>query len=168
MRWIDYLYGYEGSTLFNQGPEGTLWKYKDKENHVKEWLPVPGGGDREEYRGTITPNFGILTPGINDPEVTKGLRTDFDAWIDKENAEKLVPIGKTPFPNVYLTNEEQSEASALFSDLDTYVQQMEAKFVTGQVPLSDWDSYVAQLKKMGADRIVELYQGAYDRWNSGK
>ncbi|BFH64359.1 ABC transporter substrate-binding protein [Paenibacillus azoreducens] len=168
MRWIDYTYSYEGSTLFNQGPEGLLWKYKDKENHIKEWLPVPGGGDREEYRGTITPNFGILTPGISDPEVSKGLRSSFDDWIDKENAEKLVPIGKSPFPNVYLTNEEQTEASALSSDLDTYVQQMEAKFVTGQEPLSNWDNYIAQVKKMGSDRIVELYQGAYDRWNSNK
>lgn len=168
MRWVDYLYSYEGSTLFNQGPENLLWKYKDKENRVKEWLPVPGGGDREEYRGTITPNYGILTPGINDPEVTKGLRTEFDDWIDKENQEKLVPIAKVPFPNVYLTNEEQTEASALLSDLDTYVQQMEAKFVTGQESLSNWDKYVEQIKKMGGDRIAELYQAAYDRWNAEK
>ena len=37
MRWIDYLYSYEGATLFNQGPEGTLWKFKDEANRVKEW-----------------------------------------------------------------------------------------------------------------------------------
>ncbi|WP_127547943.1 extracellular solute-binding protein [Paenibacillus amylolyticus] len=168
MRWIDYLYSYDGATLFNQGPEGVLWKFKDKENHVKEWLPVPGGGDREEYRGKITPNSGILTPGINDPDVAKGLRTEFDEWIDTQNQEKLVPIGKAPFPNVYLTNEEQSEATALLSDLDTYVKQMEAKFVTGQEPLENWDKYIAQMEKMGSDRIIELYQGAYDRWNSGQ
>lgn len=168
MRWIDHLYSYEGATLFSLGPENVLWKYTDKENHVKEWLPVPGGGERDEYKGKLTPNNGILTPGINDPEVSKGLGTDFDEWIQKENEEKLVPIGKAPFPNVYLTYEEQSEASALMSDLDTYVQQMEAKFVTGQEPLSNWDKYVAQVKKMGADRIVELYQGAYDRWNTEK
>lgn len=165
MRWIDYLYSYEGATLFAQGPENLLWKYKNKDTHEKEWLPVPGGVDREEYRGTMTPNYGILTPGINDTELTKGLKSDFDTWIDKENAEKLTPIGKAPFPNVYLTNEEQSEASALLSDLNTYVKQMEAKFVTGNEPISNWDNYTAQIKKMGGDRIVELYQGAYDRWN---
>ncbi|WP_145141558.1 MULTISPECIES: ABC transporter substrate-binding protein [Paenibacillus] len=168
MRWIDYQYGYDGATLFSQGPENTLWKYKDKETHEKEWLPVPGGGDREEYRGTLTPNYGILAPGMNSAELTKGLKSDFDRFIDKENAEKLTPIGKTPFPNVYLTNEEQTEATALLSDLNTYVKQMEAKFVTGQEPLSNWDKYIAQIKKMGGDRIAELYQGAYDRWNSGK
>jgi putative aldouronate transport system substrate-binding protein len=45
---------------------------------------------------------------------------------------------------------------------------MEAKFVTGQEPLENWDKYIAQIKKMGSDRIVELYQGAYDRWNTGQ
>ncbi|MFC4810995.1 ABC transporter substrate-binding protein [Paenibacillus sp. GCM10023250] len=168
MRWIDYQYGYDGATLFSQGPENTLWKYKDQATHEKEWLPVPGGGDREEYRGKLTPNYGILTPGMSSSELTKGLRSEFDDWIDKENEAKLKPIGKAPFPNVYLTNDEQTEATTLLSDLDTYVQQMEAKFVTGQEPLSNWDKYIAQIKKMGGDRIAELYQGAYDRWNTGK
>lgn len=163
MRWVDYLYSYEGATLFNQGPENLLWKYKNKETHEKEWLPVPGGVDREEYRGTITPNYGILTPGMSSSELSVGLRSDFDLWIDKQNAEKLTPIAKSPYPNVYLTNEEQTEASALLSDLDTYVQQMEAKFVTGQESLANWDKYLAQIKKMGGDRIAELYQSAYDR-----
>ncbi|MBM7569320.1 ABC transporter substrate-binding protein [Paenibacillus sacheonensis] len=163
MRWIDYQYGYEGATLFSQGPENLLWKYKNKETHEKEWLPVEGGKDREEVRGTLTPNFGIVNPGMSSAELTKGLKSDFDRWLDKENADKLTPIAKSPFPNVYLTNEEQTEATTLLADLSTYVQQMEAKFVTGQEPLSNWDKYAAQLKKMGSDRIVELYQSAYDR-----
>lgn len=165
MRWVDYLYGYEGGTLFAQGPENVLWKYTDKDKHVKEWLPVPGGGDREEYRGTLTPNYGILIPAAVDSELNKGLKTDFDNWIDKENQQKLAPIARAPYPSVFLTEAEQSEVSTLKSDLDTYVKQMEAKFVTGQEPLANWDKYTSQLKKMGSDRIVEIYQAAYDRWN---
>lgn len=106
-----------------------------------------GGGDREEYRGKLTPNYGILTPGMNSGELAIGLRSEFDLWIDKENAEKLTPIAKSPYPNVYLTNEEQNEASALLSDLNTYVQQMEAKFVTGQESMANWDKYIEQIKK---------------------
>lgn len=165
MRWADYQYSYDGATLFAQGPENTLWKYTDKEKHIKEWLPVPGGGDRDKYREKLTPNTGIVPPGMNRSDLTNGLRTDFDKWLDVQNAEKLLPIAKAPFPSVYLTNEEQSEMSALRSDLDTYVKQMEAKFVTGQEPLSNWDNYKAQVEKMGGKRIVEIYQGAYDRWN---
>lgn len=166
MRWIDYQYGYEGATLWTQGPKGKMWDYVDEAKHEKKFLDVPGGGDREEFRATLTPNYGIVTPGVNIPDLTNGLRSGVEDWVVKQNEEKLVPIAKVPFPNVYLTNDAQSEVSALLSDLNTYVEQMEAKFVTGQEPLSNWDSYVAQLKKMGSDRIVEIYQQAYDQWNS--
>ena len=43
----------------------------------------PGGGDREEYRGKLTPNYGILTPGMSSSELTMGLGSEFDAWIDE-------------------------------------------------------------------------------------
>ncbi|MFS0726512.1 extracellular solute-binding protein [Paenibacillus sp. 1P07SE] len=166
MRWIDYQYGYEGATLWTQGPEGLMWEYEDEANKVKRFKEVPGGGDREEYRATLTPNYGIVTPGVNIPELTNGLRSELDDWIIEQNEEKLVPIAKPPFPRVYLSNERQTEVSALMSDLDTYVKQMEARFVTGVEPLSNWETYVAQLKRMGSDRVVEIYQEAYDQWDS--
>ncbi|WNQ12290.1 extracellular solute-binding protein [Paenibacillus aurantius] len=169
MRWIDYQYGYDGAVLFNKGPENVLWKYTDKENKVKEWLPVPDGGDRENYRGKLTPNYGITVPGVSLPDVNKGLRSPIDEWVDKENKEKILPYAKVPYPNVFLTSAEQSEVNSILSDLNTYVEQMEAKFVTGQEPLSGWDKFTAQLKKMGSDKIVKIYQDAYDRWaQSGK
>lgn len=143
-----------------------MWDYVDEATHEKKYLDVPNGGDREEFRATLTPNYGIVTPGVNIPDLTNGLRSEVEDWVVQQNEEKLVPIAKIPFPNVYLTNDAQTEVSALLSDLNTYVEQMEAKFVTGQEPLSNWDSYVAQLKKMGSDRIVEIYQEAYDQWNS--
>lgn len=166
MRWIDYQYSYEGSTLWTQGPEGLMWEYEDEANKVKRFTDVPGGGDREEYRATLTPNYGIVTPGVNIPELTNGLRSELDDWIIEQNEEKLVPVAKSPFPRVYLSNERQTEVSALMSDLDTYVKQMEARFVTGVEPLANWDTYVTQLQKMGSDRIVEIYQEAYDQWDS--
>lgn len=166
MRWIDYMYTYEGASLFAQGPENVLWKYKDKENHVKEWLPVPGGGDREDYRATLTSDYGVVVPLLVTNELTNGLKEPFDNWLVTENEKKLIPYAKVPFPIVYLTEEEQATISNLRSDLDTYVKTMEAKFVTGQESLAKWDSYVAQVKKMGADKMVEIYQTAYDRWNA--
>ncbi|MFC5652341.1 ABC transporter substrate-binding protein [Paenibacillus solisilvae] len=169
MRWVDYQYGYEGSTLFGQGPENLLWKFKDKATLTKEWLPVPDGGDRENFRGKLTPNYGITTPGVTIPDVSKGLRSNIDDWVEKENKEKILPYAKVPYPNVFLTEAEQSEVTSILSDLNTYVEQMEAKFVTGQEPLSSWDKYSAQLKKMGSEKIVKIYQDAYDRWDaSGK
>ncbi|MCM3339396.1 extracellular solute-binding protein [Paenibacillus sp. MER TA 81-3] len=168
IRWVDYLYSEEGAELLSNGPEGILWKYVNKDDHTKEWLPVPGGGDREEYRATLTPDYATVVPKLSNDNVKRGFEGEFEAWLKKETAEKIAPISKVPFPSVYLSQEDQQEASSLRSDLDTYVKQMEAKFVTGQEPLSNWDKYIETCKKMGGERIVEIYQAAYDQWNSSK
>lgn len=165
MRWVDYKYSYEGAVLFNIGPEGTLWKYKDETNRVKEWIPLPEGVDREDKRAELTPDYGFNPPAMASSDIRKGMVEEFDLWLLEENAEKIEPYAKVPYPIVYLSSEEQSKASALRSDLDTYVKTMEAKFVTGQEPLAKWDNYVATLKKMGADELLKIYQAAYDRWN---
>lgn len=44
--------------------------------------------------------------------------------------------------------------------------KMEAKFITGETPLTEWDNYVAAIENMGLADIVAAKQAAYDRWNS--
>ncbi|MFD0960569.1 ABC transporter substrate-binding protein [Paenibacillus chungangensis] len=168
MRWIDYQYSYEGAKLFSIGPEGTLWQYADKESKKKEWLEVPGDMKREDYRATLTPNFGIVVPTVKMEEINSGLESGYDDWVKEQNEKLLEPIARIGYPIVYLHENEQEEVTTLMSDIRTYVTQMEAKFVTGQEPLDKWDDYVGTLKKMGADRIEEIYQEAYDRWNQNK
>ncbi|WP_172200086.1 extracellular solute-binding protein [Saccharibacillus qingshengii] len=167
MRWVDYLYSYEGALLFNKGPEGTLWEYENEADRTKKALPVPGGGDSEEYRSTLTPNYGIPAPTVSMDDITKGLKNDFDLWVEKETKTKLLDNGaRAPFPALFLTVEEQSEINSLNSDLSTYVKQMEAKFITGAEPISGWGAYVETLNKMGANRVKEINQAAYDRWKA--
>ncbi|WP_139994855.1 extracellular solute-binding protein [Paenibacillus paridis] len=165
MRWVDYIYGYEGAMLFNKGPEGVLWEYTDRDSLTKKYLPVPGGGDREDYRATLTPNYGIPAPTISIPEIQLGLTTEFDEWVMNESKTKLLDNGsRIPYPTLFLTAEEQAEVTTLTSDLTTYVRQMEAKFITGADTFDNWDKYITTVTKMGGDRMSKIYQDAYDRW----
>lgn len=164
IRWIDYLYSTEGAELLAKGPEGTLWDYVNKDTHEKKWNEAPNGEDREEYRGKLTPDYGIVVPGIVNEEVNNGFTSDFDKWITQQNEEKILPNAKVPFPSVYLSESDQQRVSAIRSDLNTFVEQMEAKFITGQEPLSNYDKYLETANKMGADEMVKIYQAAYDQW----
>lgn len=167
MRWVDYIYSYEGAMLFNKGPEGVLWEYTDRDSLTKKYLPVPGGGDREDYRATLTPNYGIPAPTISIPEIQKGLTGEFDDWVVNESQTKLLDNGaRIPYPTLFLTADEQGEVTMLTSDLTTYVRQMEAKFITGAESLDNWDGYIATLKNMGGERMQVIYQAAYDRWKN--
>ena len=68
--------------------------------------------------------------------------------------------------SVKLNDEEREETNQLFTDLNTYYEENYVAFVDGSKPLSEWDSYLNDIKSFGYDRIQELYQQAYDRYMS--
>src|SRR5699024_12208388 len=87
-----------------------------------------------------------------------------DRSTEAATKEKMAPCGEVPFPKVYLTPDEQKEINTIEMDLESYVEQIEAKFITGVEPISNWDNYVETIEGMNIDRYIEIYQDAYDRW----
>lgn len=165
IRWIDYFYSSEGFEYLNMGPEGYLWEWEDEEKGTKKKLDTPEGYESsEDYRGSLTPDYGITTPSLRNDLDSLGEDTVFEQFIKKETTEKIEPFGEIGYPLVYLTKEEQKEVNNIEVDLKSYVEQMEAKFITGVEPLSNWDNYVDTIEKMNIERYVEIYQNAYNRW----
>ena len=58
-----------------------------------------------------------------------------------------------------------TEKTNKLTDITNYVDQMRAKFITGVEPLDHWDSYLAEIERMGIGDVLEIMQTAYDRWN---
>lgn len=63
-----------------------------------------------------------------------------------------------------LTADETAETSEILIDVNNYVAEMTAKFLTGQADIDgEWDSYIAQLETLGIETLVNDYQAGYDR-----
>src|SRR5699024_3213136 len=153
------FYSQEGWEYINMGPEGYLWEWYDAEEEKIE-LDQPDEYDSaEDYRATLTPDYGITTPTLRAPIENREM-SDFDKYIAEETEEKIEPYGEVPYPLVYFTSEEQKEINTIQVDLESYVEQMEAKFITGVEPLSNWDEYVETIEKMQVDRFIEIHQEA--------
>lgn len=175
LRWVDYFYGEEGSYFLSKGPEGSLWDWaeNDKGEKVRVYAEGIDVSNTEEERSRITPNYGITVPTMGYPETEDMMiLTDpnqepdrtFIEFIDSETQAKITPNAKVPYPLLYLTTEESEKVRDSETDLKTYVEQMEAKFITGVEPLSNWDKYVKTIESMGVEEYVSVYQTAYDRW----
>jgi putative aldouronate transport system substrate-binding protein len=39
-------------------------------------------------------------------------------------------------------------------------------FITGSVPLSEYDSFCDNIRSMGIDELIDIYQAALDRYNA--
>ncbi|MGF6949993.1 putative aldouronate transport system substrate-binding protein [Neobacillus sp. B4I6] len=165
IRWVDYLYSKEGNELLNIGKAGDVWDWEDEASGTRKMLESPIEGKTiEDYRGTTTPDYGINVPALRH-KIEGFPESKFTKFINAETDAKIKPYAKVPYPLVYLTPEEQEEVGRIRADLDTYIEQMEAKFITGAEPLSNWDKYIKTMNDMGVDKLVNIYQDAYDRWN---
>lgn len=178
LRWVDYFYSKKGSDYLNNGPEGVYWVYAKNKEGKKVRVLAKGinESNSEDKRSKITPDYGLTTPSLvfdNDSDpvlVSANAPTGggLNAFLRKETKDKILPYAKQGFPMVYLTSSEQDSISSITNDLKTYVEQSEAKFITGVTPLSDWDKYVSTIKGMHVDQYVKVYQAAYDRWKNAK
>ncbi|MEG2206657.1 MAG: hypothetical protein RR065_01000 [Clostridia bacterium] len=88
---------------------------------------------------------------------------------NKQNGYKtwsqFVPTNWLSIRNTF-TSEEGTEYASMYTDIETYVQECNVKFIMGQMSLDDYDSYRDTLRKMGIERCIELKQSALDRYNA--
>lgn len=162
IRWVDYMYSDEGCLLAITGGE---WKYRD-ETKKKIDIKFPVGQEGETYRGgKLTPYCGGALPVWYKSDIYSMLNDDSADYLEKVVADNFEGHMQVAFPPIYMENEEQKELQVMLTDINTYVDQMEAKFISGQTSLDKWDEYINELKIMNVDRMIEIYQGAYDRNN---
>ena len=63
-----------------------------------------------------------------------------------------------------LSNEELQQISTIQTDITALVKQNMAKWIVSGGIEQEWDGYVSQLKNVGVDKMIEVYQQAYDRY----
>ena len=78
--------------------------------------------------------------------------------IDDPFRQKLPPITPTP--------EESQEVARIMSEVNTYADEMMVRFILGTEPLSNFDTYISTLRRMGIDRVIEIYNAALIRYNN--
>ncbi|WP_442774177.1 extracellular solute-binding protein [Lactococcus hircilactis] len=183
LRWVDYFYSNAGSQALNIGPDqskGGYWHWATNKKGEKVHVLNKGidPANSEQARSAVTPDYGTQPPKVNaqtplvlanenDPEQPDA----FSTFINQEVASKIGPAEVVAWPTLYMSKTQQNElGSTMQTDLLTYVQQMEAKFITGQTKLTaaTWKSYLNTLKGIGVDKYVAVQQKAYDTWKNTK
>ncbi|UUZ85262.1 hypothetical protein LJK88_17845 [Paenibacillus sp. P26] len=77
-------------------------------------------------------------------------------------------MDKNIFPNLYFSAEESDARTRYLTDIDAYVKKMQAKWLMQGGIDQEWDDYVKKLKEMNLDKLVKVYQDAYNRYKAIK
>ena len=65
-----------------------------------------------------------------------------------------------------MTADEASSYSSIAGDIYTYCNECILQFIFGGMELNQWDTYVQNVKDMGAEQLIKIKQAAYDRYMS--
>ncbi len=74
-------------------------------------------------------------------------------------------IWEENYPNVFMTEEELDRLNYIETDIMDLVNRNYARWLMNGGVEDEWDGYVDQLNEMGLDEVMEIRQGAYDRFH---
>lgn len=149
-----------------RGVLGEDWWWTDEEETRFAMAEDPTGElSQSNYR------YKYISPAGNGTRIgdTSGIIWDEYFQVLKATQSELnhFPFTVNGYPSTArYTAEEQERLNILQANLDSYVAQMTAKFITGEEKIAEkWDVYVAELKAIGYEELTQIKQAAYDRWN---
>jgi len=152
-KFLDFAISDEAQTLYNWGVEGVTYNVVDGK---KVYTDKGKDNDFIQKYG-INP---VNMPSIQSTAMAEGILPAWHVQVDKQ----ISPMVKAPWPAVYSLPEEASVESQYLTDLNTYIDEMEMKFILGTESLANFDKYKDKLKNMHVDELLKVRQAQYDRY----
>jgi len=164
-RWLDYVFSEEGIMLFNFGIE-------NKTYHMKDGKPVfddsiakdPEGRSPFIMQTTFSPISGVGFPSVYYSEAVQQLENPEVVAcrnaMDQYKQDTLDYI----LPDLAFSNEDNDIIRSTMAEINTYVDESLAEFIFAKGDFSKWDEFVANIKKMGIQKVIDIYQKAYENY----
>lgn len=164
MSALDLLYDSDMGFQIVYGPFDIVTEITDEgEYKRKDDIPPAGYSTLEEWTRTFSWNQ--LPCAIEYTDQMNSLLQDFDRLAQYEMAEVY---GGHWINDVMIygfqTIEESNEMSEYSTDIEKYVNERYAQWVTGERDVeADWEEYKTQLEKLHVREYTAAYQAYYDR-----
>jgi ABC-type glycerol-3-phosphate transport system substrate-binding protein len=171
IKFFDVVYSQQYSDLMTWGLEGQT--YKKEANGIK--VGINKGTDEELAKSGYVPGNKLLGDTVYPRVQFANLETELATATKHKADHELSMLTYKPYfvnmNDIYLAipDEKQLEAKTkILTNLNTYSSELATKLALGQKSLDDWDQYIAELKKLGLDQLIEINQQLLDRYNSIK
>jgi ABC-type glycerol-3-phosphate transport system substrate-binding protein len=173
VKFIDWMYGGEGSDISNYGKEGVSFRYnaQGKPEFIKEYVDQFKDRSPVYYAvfseaGITKLNFSLYAANTECSFAIQKLAGVWDAFADKywaEAAKENLPgtgALRQPVLDPPLSAADAGRVRELTMALSTYLEREYNKYIMGTEPIDNWDKVIDQAVKLGARELEDIYNRA--------
>jgi putative aldouronate transport system substrate-binding protein len=178
IKLLDYMFTYEGHLQGEVGSEGMDWRKPEPGEkaldasltpsfatipvdptappHNNSWISVAQYFLTATWRHSQVQPDDIYSPAGYERRLFQAT----DLYAGKESKDQMLLQW-----NIWPIAEDASELAELQTNIDGFVNQANAEFITGQRDINDdaaWQDYLRNLDELGLPRYLELQQKGYD------
>jgi putative aldouronate transport system substrate-binding protein len=173
VKFIDWLYGKEGSDITNYGKEGVSFRYnaQGQPEFIQEY--VDRFKDRSPVYYAVFSDAGITKLNFSlwaaNTECSFAIQKMVGIWDDfadrywnlaaKENLPGSGALVQ-PVLDPPLSTEDAERVKDITLALTTYLEQQYNKFIMGVEPVDNWDAVIEQAVRLGARELEDIYNKA--------
>jgi len=154
-KFLDWMYTDEAMELVSWGKEGETYEVI---NGKKTFIT-------DENNTLPNTMYGFQTYGTFcrlDPLAAEAMQSETTLASEDIVIEHTLP--EYPVTLWLDFNEEEEAVIEMYkTGLKTYTEEMLIKFMLGQEPLTNFDTFVETLKSMGVEEVLAAYESAYNR-----
>jgi putative aldouronate transport system substrate-binding protein len=176
-RLADYMLSEEYVPISAYGIEGINWeKPQNAKNllgeelkYVPITLPADATQEQKDKQANNSFWFGFMgdlserrAGWILEPTEENRLN-NYETFIEAATQKVSQYYPKVSLPrSLFMDKDTSEEFAELKTNITSHVVKNTSMFITGARPMSEWDTYVSELKKFGVDKYVEIYTKAYE------
>lgn len=164
MKLLDFCYSEEGNTLLNWGIQGESYDVDAEGNqYFTEYVTNNPDGLTLDQAVIHYAFPASDAPVVNDYSARKLINY---ALPQQDEASKIWAECDYSMllPVLFPTAEDSSRLSELMNEINTYVSEMETKFIMGRVSFDQYDTFLKTLESMGVQEAIEIQQRTYDNY----
>lgn len=173
VKFMDWMYGKEGSDISNYGVEGTSFQYnsKNEPEFIKDYVMKFKDATPSTYyavfsdMGITKLNFSLWATNTSTTFQIEKLAGNWDSLNDefwglmkKENEKGGAFV--QPAIDPPLSEKDAERVKQLKLDLSTMLTQEFNKYIIGVEPIDNWDKVIEKEVKLGVRELEKIYNDA--------
>lgn len=168
IQWLDYwMDNGEHMLTMRYGTKGEYWDYTGNGDEWAIITETEDGTPIDGYmRGTVCTQA-LVIPMWMFSDTYSAMSIEA---LDEYTKEKIAsqdwydPYLSNPYPTVYMSSEDNTEITSLYTELNPYVTGQQTLFITEGVTDDSWNAYVERCKALGCERYLEIKTQYYEEY----